>query len=211
MYFSGPFENGFRPPSADSTSRPSPPVNLDLEVASSSPDPVPESVDACTNFQDKLLYIYTSGTTGLPKAAVIKHSRFFFYCAGMFYMNNMGDIEDPVFYNPLPLYHSAGGVVGVGLCLVFGATVVVRRKFSVRNFWKDCCHYGCNGAQYIGEICRYLLSAPETPEEKRHGVRIVFGNGLRPQIWGQFTRRFGVSRVAEFYGATEGNSNISEY
>lgn len=28
------------------------------------------------NFTDKLLYIFTSGTTGLPKAAVIKHSRY---------------------------------------------------------------------------------------------------------------------------------------
>ncbi len=27
-------------------------------------------------FTDKLVYIYTSGTTGMPKAAVIKHSRF---------------------------------------------------------------------------------------------------------------------------------------
>jgi acyl-coenzyme A synthetase/AMP-(fatty) acid ligase len=32
------------------------------------------------SFTDKLLYIYTSGTTGLPKAAVIKNSRWdFFY------------------------------------------------------------------------------------------------------------------------------------
>jgi acyl-coenzyme A synthetase/AMP-(fatty) acid ligase len=27
-------------------------------------------------FHDKLVYIYTSGTTGMPKAAVIKHSRY---------------------------------------------------------------------------------------------------------------------------------------
>ena len=40
----------------------------------------------------------------------------------------------------------------------------------MRNFWKDCCKYNCNAAQYIGEICRYLLSAPETPEERRHNV-----------------------------------------
>ena len=33
------------------------------------------------------------------------------------------------------------------------------------------------GAQYIGEICRYLLSAPETPEEKEHSIEIMFGNG----------------------------------
>ena len=64
------------------------------------------------------------------------------------------------------------------------------------------------GAQYIGEICRYLLCAPETPEEKQHKVEIMFGNGLRPQIWTQFTTRFGIDRIGEFYGATEGNSNV---
>ena len=67
------------------------------------------------------------------------------------------------------------------------------------------------GAQYIGEICRYLLSAPETPEEKQHRIEIVFGNGLRPQIWNQFVGRFAIPRVGEFYGATEGNSNVCKF
>ena len=41
------------------------------------------------------------------------------------------------------------------------------------------------GAQYIGEICRYLLSVPESPEDKSHKVEIMWGNGLRPAIWKQ--------------------------
>ena len=45
------------------------------------------------------------------------------------------------------------------------------------------------GAQYIGEICRYLLSVPESPEERNHEVEIMWGNGLRPQIWQQFVNR----------------------
>ena len=65
-------------------------------------------------------------------------------------------------------------------------------------------------AQYIGEICRYLLSAPETPEERRHSVQLMFGNGLRPQIWDLFVRRFNIKRVGEFYGATEGNSSVGK-
>ena len=31
------------------------------------------------------------------------------------------------------------------------------------------------------------------------------GNGLRPDVWTGFKKRFGVKRVAEFYGASEGN------
>ena len=150
---------------------------------------------------------------------MIKNSRFYFYCAGMYYLGNLSTIKDPIFYDPLPLYHSAGGIVGIGLMMVFGCTVVIRsdsctgfrsfsicadvrrlatilvtkkfsificrKKFSVRHFWEDCRRYNCNGAQYIGEICRYLLSAPETPEEKLHKVEIMIGNGLRPPIWDQ--------------------------
>merc|ERR1712241_1143464 len=183
-------------------------VCLDKMLEKSRDTPIPTSIQNQLNFTDKMLYIYTSGTTGLPKAAVVKHSRFYFYCCGMYYISNMGSINDPVFCDPLPLYHSAGGIVGIGLMMVFGSTVVIRKKFSVRNFWKDCCKYNCNAAQYIGEICRYLLSAPETPEERRHNVQLMFGNGLRPQIWDLFVTRFNIQRIGEFYGATEGNSSV---
>lgn len=36
----------------------------------------------------------------------------------------------------------------------------------------------------------------------------MFGNGLRAQIWEKFVKRFNIKDIAEFYGATEGNSNI---
>ena len=39
----------------------------------------------------------------------------------------------------------------------------------------------------------------------------MFGNGLRPQIWNEFKERFGIERIGEFYGATEGNANIREW
>ena len=42
----------------------------------------------------------------------------------------------------------------------------------------------------------------------------MFGNGLRPQIWEEFVNRFSSPtnrvQIAEFYGATEGNANISK-
>ena len=54
------------------------------------------------------------------------------------------------------------------------------------------------GTQYIGEICRYLLATPVVPEEKQHKIRIMFGNGLRPQIWKEFVTRFNIPNIAEF-------------
>lgn len=57
-------------------------------------------------------------------------------------------------------------------------------------------------------MCRYCLSTPGQQSDTSHNLRMVFGNGLRPQIWPQFIKRFNIPRVCEFYGATEGNANI---
>ena len=35
---------------------------------------------------------------------------------------------------------------------------------------------------------------------------MVAGNGLRPEIWDEFTERFGIARVCEFYASSEGNT-----
>ncbi|KAL6260480.1 hypothetical protein P5V15_008005 [Pogonomyrmex californicus] len=155
--------------------------------------------------RDKLIYVYTSGTTGMPKAAVINNLRYMLIiCA----VNSMLNIHsNDRIYDPLPLYHTAGGIIGAGQAFL-GVTVVLRRKFSASKFWPDCVHYECTIAQYIGEICRFLLIVPPSKYDRMHKVRLMFGNGLRPQIWESFVKRFGVNQIGEFYGATEGNSNL---
>ncbi|KIH52856.1 hypothetical protein ANCDUO_17034 [Ancylostoma duodenale] len=62
-------------------------------------------------------------------------------------------------------------------------------------------------SQYIGEICRYLLAQPVVPEEATHQMRLLYGNGLRAEIWQPFVDRFRV-KIGEVYGSTEGTSNL---
>lgn len=57
-------------------------------------------------------------------------------------------------------------------------------------------------------MCRYILATPSKADDTNHKLRIIFGNGLKAQIWKEFVTRFNVPRVAEFYGSTEGNANI---
>ncbi|XP_047736486.1 long-chain fatty acid transport protein 4 isoform X1 [Hyalella azteca] len=191
--------------SQDSSKTPLP-GSKDLDsLLKDAPEEVPPE-QSSVNFTDKIVYIYTSGTTGLPKAAVITHSRYLFAAVGMLCM--VGITPDDTLYEPLPLYHTAGGNIGVGMTISDGVTVAIKKKFSVRTYFPDCERYGCTVAQYIGEICRYLLNSPPSPADKQHKLRVVFGNGLRPQIWQQFQDRFAIPRVAEFYGSTEGNANI---
>ncbi len=49
---------------------------------------------------------------------------------------------------------------------------------------------------------------PPKPTDSQHQVRMMYGNGLRPQIWSAFVTRFNIKHVYEFYGSTEGNSNL---
>ncbi|XP_017488353.1 PREDICTED: long-chain fatty acid transport protein 4-like [Rhagoletis zephyria] len=158
------------------------------------------------NHHDKLVYIYTSGTTGLPKAAVISHSRYIFIAAGIHYTLNFK--KKDVYYTPLPLYHTAGGVMSIGQALLFGSTVAIRKKFSASAYFADCVRFNCTIGQYIGEMARYILATPPSGYDRKHKIRMVFGNGLRPQIWTPFVKRFNIKKVGEFYGATEGNANI---
>jgi len=114
-------------------------------------------------------------------------------------------------YDPLPLYHSTGGVCAVGLAFMPGGALIIKRRFSVNEFWSDIHRYRATIFEYIGELCRYLLNAPQGPLEKGHQVRVITGNGLRPEIWRQFQERFAIPRIVEFYGATEGNVSMLNY
>jgi fatty-acyl-CoA synthase len=108
-------------------------------------------------------------------------------------------------YVVLPLYHSAGGVCAIGSVLTSGGAMIIRRKFSATQFWDDCVKYRATQFQYIGELCRYLLNTPPHPLERKHSLRVIMGNGLRPEIWPAFKARFRIPKIIEFYGATEGN------
>ena len=159
--------------------------------------------------RDPLFYIYTSGTTGMPKAAVVSHMRYILMAWAITLFLKVTDKD--TLYIPLPLYHSAGGILGTGQAILAGTTLAIRPKFSASQFWADCVKYRCTAAQYIGEIARYILAQPFREEEKRHSVRVMFGNGIKPQIWSQFQERFKVPLIGEFYGATEGNCNMINF
>ncbi|CAB3410048.1 unnamed protein product [Caenorhabditis bovis] len=164
----------------------------------------PKKLDVI-DFKSVLCFIYTSGTTGMPKAAVIKHFRYYSIAVGA--AKSFGIRSQDRMYVSMPIYHTAAGILGVGQAILGGSSCVIRKKFSASNFWKDCVKYDCTVSQYIGEICRYLLAQPIVEEESRHRMRLLVGNGLRAEIWQPFVDRFRV-RIGELYGSTEGTSSL---
>jgi len=149
-------------------------------------------------------YIFTSGTTGMPKASVMTHYSWLAAMAGVGGLT-LRLRRDDVFYCCLPLYHNNALTVCFSSILSSGATLALDRKFSASRFWDRVRHYDATVFCYIGELLRYLLNRPESANDRHHRIRAITGNGLRPEIWEAFEQRFGITRIFEFYGASESN------
>lgn len=155
--------------------------------------------------KDKAFYIFTSGTTGMPKASVMTHYRRLRALAGFGALGMRLHGRDTL-YCCLPLYHNNALTVALSSVLSSGATLALGRSFSASKFWDEVIRFDATAFVYIGEICTYLLNQPPRAVDRQHKVRVICGNGLRPAIWDQFTERFGIARVCEFYAASEGNT-----
>ena len=153
------------------------------------------------------LYIFTSGTTGLPKPALIYHRKIM-SAAKPYSKAGFHAKPSDRMYICLPLYHATGFLLGIGSCLHSGASMFVRRRFSATQFWPEVQKHQTTLFIYVGELCRYLAMAPECPDEKNNPLKTMLGNGLRPDIWDTFRNRFGVKRITEIYGSSEGNVSL---
>ncbi|MDB5732946.1 MAG: long-chain-acyl-CoA synthetase [Variovorax sp.] len=172
------------------------------EAASSNP---PAEWRANLVAGDPALYIFTSGTTGLPKAAVISHARWLI--TGDVMEATMGVQAQDRFYCFLPLYHGAASLSAGSTALASGASVLLRRKFSRSEFWSDVRRHQVTICQYVGEICRFLLTVPPQQDDRDHPLRKMVGAGLAPEVWEQWVRRFGDFEIYEGWGSTESNTN----
>ena len=153
------------------------------------------------------LYIFTSGTTGLPKPVIVPHRKIMSASRPFTKVGFNAKPSDRM-YVCLPLYHITGFLLGVGTCFYSGASIFLRRRFSATQFWPEVQKYQTTLFIYVGELCRYLAMQPECPEEKNNPIRSMLGNGLRPDVWGEFRNRFAVKRICEIYGASESNATF---
>ena len=167
------------------------------------PESNPESTSSITA-GEPALYIFTSGTTGLPKAAIMYHRRILGAGHGL---GRLGFRVQPTdrLYLCLPVYHITG--LGPGFCafIAEGGSIFLRRSFSASSFWREVRQHQTNCFIYVGEICRYLAAQEPTADERDNPLEKMLGNGLRPDVWTSFKERFGVDRICEIYGSSEGN------
>jgi len=50
----------------------------------------------------------------------------------------IGIKDSDVVYSPMPLYHLATGGMATGLSILMGCTVVLKKKLSISQYWRDC-------------------------------------------------------------------------
>ena len=153
--------------------------------------------------KDTAFYIFTSGTTGVPKAAIFPNAKIVAASINITVGGYRMTHEDRL-YNCLPLYHSTGLMLGLSAVISTGASIFIKRKFSASAFWAEVQKHQTTTFIYVGELCRYLSLQEPCEEEKNNPIRAMVGNGLRPDLWDCFRGRFGVERIAEIYGASEG-------
>ena len=177
---------------------------IDAEAASAELPQTNPPDTAETTLGETAMYIFTSGTTGLPKAAILSNRR---YLASAQLAGTAGlrcTPEDRL-YICLPLYHGTGLMIGAGAAFATGASMFVRRRFSASAFLDEVRQHRCTCFIYVGELCRYLDNTPTRPDDHDSPLATMMGNGLRPDVWLRFKKRFGIKRITEFYGASEGN------
>ncbi|KAF3358299.1 hypothetical protein VdG1_02785 [Verticillium dahliae VDG1] len=149
--------------------------------------------------------IYTSGTSGKPKAVAVKN-----FLLVIVSTPATVDVKNPKTYLPLrtfsclPLFHATALFTGIYYSTGLSASFCLSRKFSASRFSAQLVECGATRMLYVGELCRYLIAAPESPYDRAHKCISATGNGLHRDVWLQFTKRFGIPEIRELYRSTEG-------
>ena len=81
-----------------------------------------------------------------------------------------------MYFAPLPLFHIAGQWALVYACLQVGATAIVRRRFSVSDFWAVVKESGAT----VSFLLMRQYGVAEALTTDRHFEQEGFGRLLRP-------------------------------
>ena len=150
----------------------------------------------------RALHIYTCGASGVPRAANVSHHRVMTWCRWFAAILNLRPVDR--LYHCLALSRGIAGIAVPGAVLVSGASIFMREEPTLCDFWGDVRESGSTLLQYDRELCRGLLDAAPSSDERSHGLRVCCGNGIGADVWNEFKERFHIPSVLEFYVPAEG-------
>jgi crotonobetaine/carnitine-CoA ligase len=145
---------------------------------------------------DTACIIYTSGTTGPPKGVVIPWGWLAVADHLPARVANAGGTR----YSFLSPAHMSGKGA-LGQATVEGRTLVLRKDFSVREFWNDVRKYDCRVSQLFPRMVKYLLAQPAATDDRAVPLRHIWMAPLIPEVR-EFMDRYDVG-FSTGYGMTE--------
>ena len=154
-----------------------------------------------THLESAAFVIFTSGTSGPSKPALFSHRRML--GAGIAWSIRTGMTSNDRCYITLPLCHGNALAVAFFSVISSGGIAILREKLSVSHFWKDIRTFDCTNMVHIGELWRYLINVSEQPNDFQNPLEVIFGNGLKTDIWRRLLNRFCILHIIEHFGATE--------
>lgn len=144
----------------------------------------------------------TSGTTGPSKGVLLPHGQQYWLGRSMALALELG--PDDVFYNFFPLFHNTAQAMITIPVLLTGGQMILKKKFSVSEFWPDVRANNATVFYYIGEILHLLVKSGNGGEASGTRLRAGWGIGGAPADVEAFQNRYGV-RLGMGYGSTEAN------
>lgn len=158
------------------------------------------------NYNEPVAIMYTSGTTGLSKGAICSHS--LYYAWAEVTARVMRATSEDIFYLWSPLFHQGAQGMQVCMAMIHEARIVMTDGFHVSTFWEELRKYNVSVFFAFGQLIPLFMAQPESPKDREHNVRLVYGFPAPAEFHESFEERFGV-KLTHAYGLTEGSLPIS--
>jgi fatty-acyl-CoA synthase len=150
--------------------------------------------------------IFTSGTTGSPKGIEVTWQKL--YDTGVNGTRILKYTKDDVGYVCMPVNHSNSLYLNIMPAMLNGSKILLRRRFSVRNFVKDIEESGATVWNCVGDPVQYVINHIHSTigthaDFSELPLRTVISTGTNAPNRAIFTKMFGLTIFTEVYGSTE--------
>ena len=123
---------------------------------------------------DTLAILHESLAGGIAKGVCCPQAQYFWWAAHTAALLGLGEGERLL--TTLPLFHT-NALNAFYQALLTGSTLIVEKRFSVSDFLPSLKRAEATTTYLLGAMVPMLLSRPESPEERAHGVRVALAPG----------------------------------
>lgn len=163
----------------------------------------PDEIDVEVTYRDTGVIMYTSGTTGPSKGVLMPHGHLYLFGLGM--KVHTGLTPDDRYYICMPLFHAQGSLMQTYGTMQAGASAVLVKQFSARNWIDDIRKYEATVTNSLGVMNDFILRQPPKPTDRDNKLRMMSALPVTEDTLTQLRERFGIPKFNELFGMTEVN------